>query len=195
MPAHATEDDPPGAGEPPLPGGPIHPDDVDRIVMESSGVTPNDTATAIRAWRDALTLVHDALVYAGVILGADVATLRRCLGARASDARSVVDELPRVLASGPWGEGWSTPGSAELSSGIDPELVTRADPLLSAHGEMARVDLTSRRDLTRVIRLLEAQLAEVISRQSVVETRLGEIRAAIVRHYRDGAVPSLGRPA
>jgi hypothetical protein len=71
---------------------------------------------------------------------------------------------------------------------VDWEIFARSDRLTSPHAEMARVDLSSPDKVARVIGDMEAQLAELTLWQGAVEGRLREIRAAIVRRYRDGAV-------
>jgi hypothetical protein len=71
---------------------------------------------------------------------------------------------------------------------VDWEIFARSDALMSTHEEMARVDLSSPDEVARVIGDMEAQLADLTLRQEAVGGRLREIRAAIVRQYRDGAV-------
>ena len=61
---------------------------------------------------------------------------------------------------------------------------------MAAHQEMAHADLSSREEVTRVLGELEAQLNDLAQRQEAVEIRLQEIRAAIVRQYKDGRVPA-----
>ncbi len=59
---------------------------------------------------------------------------------------------------------------------------------MSAHQEMAQIDLSSRDDVARVIHSMEEQLAGLGHRQEAVEPRLHKIRAAIVRRNEDGTV-------
>ncbi len=59
---------------------------------------------------------------------------------------------------------------------------------------MARVDLSSAEDARRVLSVLEEQVAALTLRQEAVETRLEEIRAAIVRQYEEGVIPSSSWP-
>ena len=66
-------------------------------------------AAPIRAWRDDLTLVLEALTYARAILSADVAILRHAGRGGGEDANSLVDDLPGVLGSAPEAEPPSRP--------------------------------------------------------------------------------------
>ncbi len=72
--------------------------------------------------------------------------------------------------------------------------MARSEQLVAPHGEMAGVDLTSPADVRRVLGTLEDQVAELVSREAAVEARLGDIRAAIIRHYEEGAIPSPNWP-
>ncbi len=67
----------------------------------------------------------------------------------------------------------------------DWDVFTRSDLLMSAHQQMAYTDLTSRPEVHRVLRSILEQLANLALRRETVETRLHEIRAAIVQQYRD----------
>ncbi len=73
---------------------------------------------------------------------------------------------------------------------MDGEIFVRSDWLMAAHQEMAHADLSSRDEVTRVLGELEAQLNDLAQRHEAVEVRLQEIRAAIVRQYKDGRVPA-----
>jgi hypothetical protein len=70
-----------------------------------------------------------------------------------------------------------------------PEAFERADALVSAHEHMASIDLADSGGVERVLEDVETQLAEVSVRVDAVETRLADIRAAIIRQYREGTVP------
>ena len=49
-------------------------------------------------------------------------------------------------------------------------------------------DLSSPSEVTRALREVEEQLTGISERHGAVELRLQEIRAAIIRRYRDGGV-------
>ena len=59
---------------------------------------------------------------------------------------------------------------------------------------MARVDLSSAVATAGVRALIEDQLALLTERQAAVEARLQQIRAVIIRRYREG-VAAHDRPA
>jgi hypothetical protein len=54
---------------------------------------------------------------------------------------------------------------------------------------MARADLSEPAGVRRLLDDVEAQLEEVGTRRREAEARLADIRAAVVRQYREGIVP------
>ena len=86
--------------------------------------------------------------------------------------------------------------SRDTDSGaeLDPGVFVRSEVLVAPHGEMADVDLTSPQDVRRVLGHLEDQVAALVSREAAIEARLGEIRAAIIRHYEEGSIPTPNWP-
>jgi hypothetical protein len=192
--AHLYEDGGDGAQEPSPWDHPIRLADIDQILEESAGVEHAGGVAPIRVRRDELTLVLEALAYARWVLASDVALLRHCLATGGSDSQTVVDELPKVMASQPWGEGWSAPCDPGDSSWMEREVFVRCDQLMSTHLEMARTDLSSPDDVTRQLERLEQQLTVLTERQDAVVIRLTRIRAAIVRQYHEGAVASRSWP-
>jgi hypothetical protein len=168
---------------------PIFLADIDQVLEESAHVESARASDPIRAWRDDLTLALDSLAYARGVLAADVGILRHCLAAPHQQA--VVDDLPTLMKTRAWGAGWSAPDEVDPDPArVDEEIFVRSDGLMSAHQEMAHADLSSREEVTRVLAELETQLNDLALRQEAVEVRLQEIRAAIVRQYKDGQVPA-----
>jgi hypothetical protein len=171
---------------------PIRLSDIDRVLEESAGIERAGDDAPVRAWRDELSFVLEALAYAQTVLGADVGILRRCLTTGAAEQQRLVQDLPRAMASLPWGDGWSAPPGMDAASPmtVEGDVFTRSDLLMSAHQQMAYTDLSSRPDVTRVLRSVLVQLTNLAQRQDAVDARLQQVRAAIVRQYRDGAPPT-----
>jgi hypothetical protein len=168
--------------------GPILLTEIDRALQESAAVEDAGRDQPIRAWRDELAVALESLAYAQAVLSADVGILRHRLSVEDQDRPALVDDLPHAMSTRPWGKGWSAPCGREGPSRADWEIFARSDQLMSAHEEMARIDLSSRDDVSRVLHSMEHQLIDLHRRQEAVESRLQEIRAAIVRQYEDGAV-------
>lgn len=168
--------------------------DVDQILDDSAEAEHAADGAPIRTWREELTLALDSLAYARTVLSSDVAILRHCLSV-GIDERSIVAELPAVLASQPWGEGWSAPCDTSDPSRVDPDVFVRSAKLMSAHQEMAHLELSAPEQVVRVLGLLEEQLSALTKRHDAVEIRLRQIRSAIVRQYQRGAVSTRNRPA
>ena len=189
-----------GEGEAELSLGdrPIDLIDIARALGESSNIERLGDA-AIRAWRDDLTLIRDSLSYARTILAADVAILSHSSSEGATAGGTVVDELPGRLSSGPSEEPMvcrrSRRNLDDLEVAFDENLFAGTDQLLRAHREMARVDLSSAAATAGALALVEEQLAILTERHAAVEARLQQIRAVIIRRYRQAADPARDRPA
>jgi hypothetical protein len=190
--AHAQEDGD-DAGDVALRHRPI--DLVDIGVLLGESVHVERPGAPVRAWRDDLTLVREALSYALSILAADMAILSRAGAPHTEERPAMVDELPGVLAGPPPEYQWSDPDDEEDDLDLDEGLFIRSDHLLALHGEMARVDLSSPNATRRVRELMEEQLAMLTERQAAVEARLQQIRAVIIRAYQAAAAPARDRPA
>jgi hypothetical protein len=192
--AHADGD---AASELSLRDRPIDLIDIARALGESSNIERLGGA-AIRAWRNDLTLIQESLSYARTILTADVAILTQSGSEERAPGRDVLDDLPSRLTSNPSEVQWSAEDLEDLGDlevAFDEGLFARSDQLLSAHREMARVDLSSAVATTGALALVEEQLAILTERHAAVEARLQQIRAVIIRRYRQAAAPARDRPA
>ncbi len=180
-----------------LPDRPILLVDIDRLLETSADVELLGRGAPITTWRDALTAILELVTYARAVLAGDVAILRHGSAGDAVAEQSVVDYLPRVLAAreGVTEDGWTDDEWDEWETEFDLAVFDRADQLLSAHHEMARVDLTSPADVARVLALVEDQLATLMSREQAVEVRLRQIRVALVRRYQEDAAPARDQSA
>jgi hypothetical protein len=192
--------------------GPIQLTDIDRVLEDSAALSDPDThadavvepAGDVRVWRQELTVALESLSYARSVLADDVGILRHCLENESADSKSLVDELPRLVAgpltrgqgSSPRTDGigrYRDSGGAGASAGVnlddaDWTVCIRSDQLMTAHEEMARADLSSAEDVTRVLRDLEEQLSDLARRQVAVEGRLRQVRRAIIGQYEGGTV-------
>ncbi len=189
--AHAHEDDQSGAGERSPEERPILLADIDRVLVESAVVERLRGRPPIRVWREELTLALESLAYAREILAGDVAILRRCLSGNGAEQQAVVGELPTVVTTRTWGEGWSGPRGLDALDDLDLGVFTRSDRLVAAHEQMAFADLSSPEEVTRLLAEFEGQLIELTERHQAVERRLQQIRAAIVQQYQEGGIPAV----
>jgi hypothetical protein len=167
--------------------------DIARILGASAAV--ERPGAPVRDWREDLTLIRESLGYARAVLTADVAILSQPGSPGATVPRDVVDELPGVLTAGPSDELGSEPVDEGMDPDIDEGLFIRADHLLDAHREMARVNLSSPAAAARVRVLVEDQLTILTERQAAVEARLQQIRAVVIRRYRDDMAQAREEPA
>jgi hypothetical protein len=166
---------------------PIRLTDIDRVLEDSAAVAEANQGAPVRVWRDELTTALESLSYAKSVLASDVGILRHCLASASIDQQAVVDQLARLVAGTSWGEGWSDRRGHEVDD-VDWSVCIRSDPLMTAHQEMARADLSSPDQVVRVLHDLEAQLSELTRRQDAVEGRLQQVREAILGQYRTGSI-------
>ncbi len=192
--AHAHGEEGDDAAELSLRDRPINLVDIARVLGESANVGRLGDAR-IRAWRDDLALIRESLGYARAILAADVAILSQSGSPETTEPRPVVDTLPGVLAASPPEDHWAEASDEADDLEFDEGLFIRTDHLLAAHLEMARVDLSSPAAAARVLELVEEQLALLTERQAAVEARLQQLRAVIIRRYRERAAPAHDQPA
>jgi len=164
--------------------------DIDRVLEDSASVERADVSAPVRAWRDELTVALESLAYARAVLAADVGILRHSLATSPRDQQDLVDDLSEAVSGRPWDRSWSAPDDAEGHPQVDWDVCARSDQLMSAHQEMAHMDISSPEEVTRVLSSVQDQLSELARRQRAVEDRLRAVRAAIVRQYADGAVPT-----
>ena len=157
---------------------------VDYLLLESARAARTGSDAPVRAWREELTEALAVLTYAETVLSGDAALLRHCLATGPFDHKQVLDGLARAVA------GDDVPGAAVASGLTDDALFARADRLLSVHEQMAFLDLNRRHGVARLLDDIESELGEVAARRFQVEARLANIRAAVIRDYREGKVPS-----
>lgn len=177
--------------------GPIFLADIDQVLEESKCVG-HASATAVRTWREDLTVARECLAYTRSVLTSDVGILRRCLADAGSGPEALLADLPAAMTSGEGGEGGSegagSDGSAsDLSSTMLHQVSARSDALMSVHDEMARTDLASPEEVSRLLDAVHDQLNGLEQRQVAVAARLQQIRAAIVRLYHEGSLPAPNR--
>ena len=164
---------------------PLFLSDVDYLLLESARAARPGSAALVRAWREELAEALAVLTYAETVLSGDAALLRHCLATGPFDHKQVLDGLARAVA------GDAAPTAAVVVPGLsDDTLFARADRLLSVHERMAFLDLSRRHVVARLLDDLESDLVEIAARRFQVETRLANIRAAVIREYREGKVPS-----
>ena len=108
----------------------------------------------------------------------------------------MVDDLPEVLWT-PARRGAGRPSrvTSRATRSSSEDLFSRTDQLLSAHQEMAVVDLSSPFDVAGSLAVIEEQLTALTERQEAVEARLQQIRAAVIRRYEEGEASARDQPA
>ena len=110
------------------------------------------------AARDDLVHVAVLLSYARHVLSVDIGAVRAIAEAPAGDLQELVDDMPRVLEAASIGGGWSlSPDAPATTASARQAMEGAADGLMSAHAELARLDLRSPDDGAETLRGLEIQ--------------------------------------
>jgi hypothetical protein len=161
--------------------------DVDELLETTAALDSSTPAVRLRGGRDDLVHAAVLLSYARHVLSVDVGALRAIAEAPAPDLQGLVDDLPRVLKEASLGGGWSlSPDALATSASARQALEGAADGLMSAHSDVARIDLGSPEEVEGALRNLEMQCAMVAESRERVEKKVREIQALLVAQYKEG---------
>jgi hypothetical protein len=161
--------------------------DVDELLRTASAFDSSTPAARLRGRRDDLVHAAVLLSYARHVLSVDIGALRAIAEAPTPDLQDLVDDLPRVLQEASIGGGWSlSPDAPATSTSARQAMEGAADALMSAHGDMARLDPRSPEEVQNALRELEVQRAMVAEARELVEAKVREIQALLVEQYKEG---------
>jgi hypothetical protein len=161
--------------------------DVDELLESVAAFDSSTPAARLRGGRDDLVHAAVLLSYARHVLSVDIGALRAIVDAPAPDLQDLVDDLPRVLKEASIGGGWSlSPDAPATSASARQAVEGAADGLMSAHGDLARIDFGSPEDVERALRDLEIQRTMVAESRELVEKKVREIQALLVTQYKEG---------
>jgi hypothetical protein len=161
--------------------------DVDELLENAAALDSSTPAARLRGGRDDLVHAAVLLSYARHVLSVDIGALRAIAEAPAPDLQDLVDDLPRVLQDASIGGGWSlSPDAPATSASARQAVEGAADGLMSAHSDLARIDLGSPEDVAGALRDLEMQRAMVAESRELVEKKVREIQALLVAQYKEG---------
>ena len=161
--------------------------DVDELLETAATLDSSTPAARLRGGRDDLVHAAVLLSYARHVLSVDIGALRAIAEAPAPDLQDLVDDLPRVLQEASVGGGWSlSPDAPATSASARQAVEGAADGLMSAHGDLARIDFESPGEVEGALRELEMQRAMVVESREMVEMKVRELQALLVAQYKDG---------
>jgi hypothetical protein len=93
----------------------------------------------------------------------------------------------RSLKEASLGGGWSlSPDAPATTAAAHQAVEGAAEGLMSAHSDLARIDLGSPEDVEGALRDLEMQRAMVAESRELVEKKVREIQALLVAQYKEG---------
>ena len=161
--------------------------DVEQLLETTSELDSSTPAARLRGGRDDLVHVAVLLSYARHVLSVDIGALQAVAEAPAPDLQDLVDNMPRVLEAASIGGGWSmSPDAPATTASARQAMEGAADGLMSAHADLARVDLRSPEVVRDALHELEVQRATVAECRELVETRVRQIQALLVEQYKRG---------
>jgi hypothetical protein len=161
--------------------------DVEELLATAEELDASTPSQRLRGRRDDLVHAAVLLSYARHVLSVDIGALRAIAEAPAPDLQDLVDDLPRVLQEASIGGGWSlSPDAPATTASARQALEGAADGLMSAHGDVARLDLQSPEEVQAALVELEVQRATVAESRELVEKKVREIQALLVEQYKRG---------
>jgi hypothetical protein len=161
--------------------------DVDALLESASALDSSTPAPQLRGRRDDLVHVAVLLSYARHVLSVDIGALGAIAEAPVPDFQTLVDDMPRILEAASIGGGWSiSPDAPATTASARQAIEGAADGLMSAHGDVARIDLRSPEAVRDTLRELQVQHAMVAERRELVEKRVRELQALLVEQYKRG---------
>jgi hypothetical protein len=161
--------------------------DIDHILETAAALDSSTPAARLRGGRD--DLVHSAVLlsYARHVLSVDIGALQALTDAPDGDFQSLIDNMPRVLEEASIGGGWSlSPDAPATSASARQAVEGAADGLMSAHADVARIDLRSADAVRATLRELEEQRTMVAECRELVEARVREIQSILAEQYKQG---------
>jgi hypothetical protein len=161
--------------------------DVEELLATAEELDASTPSTRLRGRRDDLAHAAVLLSYARHVLSVDIGALRAIVEAPDPDLQDLVDDLPRLLQEASIGGGWSlSPDASSSTASAREAMEGAADGLMSAHGDVARLDLRSPEQVQSVLLELEMQRATVSESRELVEKKVREIQALLVEQYKRG---------
>jgi hypothetical protein len=161
--------------------------EINELLATAEELDASTPAPSLRGRRDDLVHAAVLLSYARHVLSVDIGALRAIAEAPAPDLQGLVDDLPRLLQEASIGGGWSlSPDAPATSASARQAMEGAADGLMSAHGDVARLDLRSPDEVQGVLLELEMQRATVSESRELVEKKVREIQALLVEQYKRG---------
>lgn len=163
-------------------------DELDSLLERTQPIDLSIPAAVLREWRVELVRASVTVSYAIGVLSLDIDVLNRIRTSKDSDVlNGLIEDLPKILASGWVGGGWSLANDASASVGAAAELEENyAENLLELHAELAQSDLANPSILSDLIVRVEQQRESLSERRRQLETRIRQIQDVIRQQYATG---------
>lgn len=163
--------------------------DFEALLVRTDSPSVNTPASELRSWRTELVRASVLVSYSLGVLSLDIDILTRSLTLPDLDILQVlVEELPRALASGWVGGGWTLSPDAFASVAAAAELsIDQIEELLDIHGEMASAELDNREVVRELLERMDQARKTLLGIRARIEQRVSSIQNVMRQHYEGGS--------
>lgn len=157
------------------------------FLLTRTGAADEATPTAtLRQWRADLVRASVSVSYAISVLSLDIEVLNHSLTSSSEDVvQAIVDDLPRILASG-WIEGGWSISPVESISPVAEFEIDQAEDLLGLHAEMVTSDLSDHTVVRDLLARTKQERLVLYKLRGQLDDRLSRIQEAVRNQYASG---------
>jgi hypothetical protein len=163
--------------------------EVEELLRRTQRADETSPLEDLRQWRSELVHASVYVSYALSVLSLDNEILHQALLTPGeTDLQSLVDNLPRLLASGWTGGGWSlSPDAVESVVAADDLTRDYAAGLLGLHAKIVSSDLRDPQVIDELLEQVEPEKLTLSQYRDELERRIRDIQAVVLHHYTTGA--------
>jgi hypothetical protein len=163
--------------------------EVEDLLRRAQPVDETTPLSELRQWRSELVRASVFVSYAIGVLSLDADILNQGLTTPSdTDLQSLIDNLPRLLASGWAGGGWSLSPDA-IESVVAADILTRdyAQGLLGLHAQIVSSDLRDPQVIHEFLDRIKERKLALFDQRDQLEQRIRSIQSVVLHHYTTGA--------
>jgi hypothetical protein len=163
--------------------------EVEELLHRTEFAGETSSLVDLRQWRSELVHASVFVSYALGVLSLDDEILQQAyLTPGETDLQSLVDDLPRLLANGWIGGGWSlSPDAVASVTAADDLTRDYAQGLLGLHAKIVSSDLRDPQVVDELLEQVKQEKLTLSNLRDVMERRIRDIQAVVLHHYTTGA--------
>jgi len=160
--------------------------EIDVLLSKTVTADENTPTATLRTWRADLVRSSVAVSYAISVLSLDIDVLTHSLTSPSEDVlKTLVEDLPGILASGWVGGGWSL--SSDSLTPVDAGFELNGETgLLGLHSEMVTSDLSDHDVVGDLLARTKQERQALFKTKGLLEDRIRRIQEAIRKQYATG---------